>query len=129
MQTQIMQMRFKSCFDLNFSLFMYVSSHTSETYFLQPLYISYQLLLLFYVAALCLVMRMYCVLCRSHLQKHTSDIIELLTYLAHGTSSVDEMALAKGINASKGGGRWGLWTGISLLCVSSLPHFPGATPT
>lgn len=108
--------------------FQSVSSHRFETYFLQPLYISYQSLL-FYVAALCLVMRMYCLLCRSHLQKHTSDIIELLTYLAHGIASVDEMALAKGMNDSKGRGRWGLRTGISLFCVSSLPHFPGATPT
>lgn len=70
-----------------------------------------------------------CLLCRSHLQKHTSDIIELLTYLAHGTASVDGMALAKGMNDSKGGGRWRLWMGISLLCVSSFLHFPRATPT
>lgn len=76
---------------------------------------------------MCLVMRMYCLLCRSHLQKHTSDIIELLTYLAHGTASVDEMALAKGMNDS---GVQGVVDGdLSFLCVSFLPHFPEATPT
>lgn len=113
-------MRFKSCFDLNFSLFPHIHLRLTFFFFLQPLYISYQLLLLFYVAALCLVMRMYCLLCRSHLQKHTSDIIELLTYLAHGTASVDEMALTKGMNDSKGRRPLGVMDGdLSSLCLLS----------